>query len=73
MNLTFRSVRNTDRHKQSTIANQKKVVRKNQNFVDLGCGNGKLLVQAYIELPYLHRIVGIDSPRISKYFCSPQY
>ena len=29
-------------------------------FVDLGCGNGKLLLQAYMELPNVRRILGIE-------------
>ena len=29
-------------------------------FVDLGCGSGKLLVQSYMELPSVNRIIGIE-------------
>ena len=29
-------------------------------FVDLGCGSGKLLVQSYVELPNVNRIIGIE-------------
>lgn len=29
-------------------------------FVDLGCGNGKLMMQAYMELPFVRRIIGIE-------------
>ena len=32
-------------------------------FVDLGCGNGKLLVQAYMEVPVIHRIIGVELSR----------
>ncbi len=29
-------------------------------FVDLGCGTGKLLIQAFMELPSLQRIIGVE-------------
>jgi len=29
-------------------------------FMDLGCGNGKLIVQAYMELPVIRRIIGVE-------------
>ncbi len=29
-------------------------------FVDLGCGTGKLLIQAFMELPSLQKIIGVE-------------
>ena len=34
--------------------------REVYTFVDLGCGSGKLLVQSYMELPTVNRIIGIE-------------
>lgn len=33
---------------------------KEIEFFDLGCGNGKLLLQAFMELPHASRILGIE-------------
>lgn len=30
------------------------------SFADLGSGNGRLLIQSYMEIPSLHRIIGIE-------------
>ena len=32
----------------------------NNHFIDLGSGNGKLVVQAHLEIPSLNRVEGIE-------------
>jgi SAM-dependent methyltransferase len=43
-----------------TSENSGNIGGEEEVFVDLGCGNGKLLLQAYMELPNVCRILGIE-------------
>lgn len=58
MGLTSSSTDDGDN--SSLVKNHGNVANEDHTFVDLGCGNGKLLLQAYMELPNVQQVLGIE-------------